>query len=58
VPENRLDKKICNIVDFLRVWKTAAKNHEKQLRYYIQKVSYEIANIDYVKPEERDAIVQ
>src|SRR5699024_10092958 len=24
---------------------------------YIQKVSYEIANIDYVKPEERDAII-
>lgn len=25
---------------------------------YIQKVSYEIANIDYVKPEEREAIIE
>ncbi|SEK21792.1 flagellar motor switch protein FliG [Carnobacterium iners] len=36
---------------------TAAKIMKTLPDSYIQKVSYEIANIDYVKPEERDAIV-
>lgn len=36
---------------------TAAKIMKSLPDSYIQKVSYEIANIDYVNPEERDAVI-
>ncbi|MGX7393779.1 flagellar motor switch protein FliG [Carnobacterium mobile] len=36
---------------------TSAKIMKTLPDSYIQKVSYEIANIDYVRPEERDAII-
>ena len=36
---------------------TAAKIMKNLPDSYIQKVSYEIANIDYVNPEERDAVI-